>query len=228
MSMNINDYFVDSVWLKEATERYIGSGKFKDTFLKMPDKERKSLIYHYVIDNEPYVFKTKPLLMEQTKQFIADSIGQISVEDIRLIGSAKTGFSLDPNKYGKSFNNDSDLDFTIISPGLLDLLKNDYNTWTRAVNDGVLSTEGRNRRYWKDNIRVIKKSFTKGYIDTHLLPNLKDYCPNAQLIADTMSKVTIKLKEKQQIDVRLCSVRVYKNYQIFLDYIVSGINKSLS
>lgn len=228
MSMNINDYFVDSVWLKEATERYIGSGKFKDTFLKMPDKERKSLIYHYVIDNEPYVFKTKPLLMEQTKQFIADSIGQISVEDIRLIGSAKTGFSLDPNKYGKSFNNDSDLDFTIISPGLLDLLKNDYNTWTRAVNDGALSTEGRNRRYWKDNIRVIKKSFTKGYIDTHLLPNLKDYCPNAQLIADTMSKITIKLKEKQQIDVRLCSVRVYKNYQIFLDYIVSGISKSLS
>ncbi|MCO6025935.1 hypothetical protein NG821_08815 [Prevotella cerevisiae] len=235
--MNINDYFVDSVWLKNTTDRFIGSGIFKDRFQKMSDKERKSLILHYVIDNEAFVFMNKPLLLEQVKQFLADSILTINVEDIRLIinvedirliGSAKIGFSLDPQKYGAPFCSTSDLDFTIINRELLDFLRKDYEFWSKAVKNGTLSTDVRSRRYWKENIRVIKNGLSKGYMDIHYLPNLKEYCPHAQLIADTLSKIQIKLYEKQGIKIKQCSVRVYKNYDLFFDYIERGIKKMLS
>lgn len=67
----------------------------------------------------PYVFSARPADYGLLLRSLAQSL-QVPAEDMTLVGSGRTGFSLDPAQFGKPFGDHSDLDVVVVSPRLFD------------------------------------------------------------------------------------------------------------
>jgi len=78
------------------------------------------LVAKYLLNKEiPFAFKDK----KNGYGFLIGEIGKalhLSAESITLIGSARIGYSLDPNRFGEPFSAKSDLDFVIVDSVLFD------------------------------------------------------------------------------------------------------------
>lgn len=132
--------------------------------------------------NTPYIFKDRPLIFEKIKEYLSNLLS-VELHDILLIGSAKTGFSLSTDNYGRPFNDKSDLDFTIINETLFQSLKADYDNWKRkyTVEETISPTNLTEKGYWDENVKVLKRNLNRGFIDTYKLPNM-ECCPTAKTI----------------------------------------------
>src|SRR6266568_4700859 len=72
-------------------------------------------------DATPYVFDSDPARWETFRGEIAAELG-IAAGDIRIIGSARLGFSLKPGTNLKQFTDASDIDVIVINAELFDYI----------------------------------------------------------------------------------------------------------
>src|ERR1043165_2698801 len=93
--IEIKNYIKLSKIAESIIDNFTNSKNFKDNYRLVSDNERKAFLRHFIINNVPYAFKSKPLLYEQITQYLSDMLG-LSTNEIKLIGSAKTGFSISP------------------------------------------------------------------------------------------------------------------------------------
>lgn len=100
--------------------RPINLQKFKELLKNehSEDKIVQSCLYDV---SSPYCFKQEPeayyaLRSEVCKQF------EIHEQNFTIVGSAKLGFSLSPEKFGRSFDESSDIDVVLVSEKLFQKL----------------------------------------------------------------------------------------------------------
>jgi hypothetical protein len=74
----------------------------------------------WLIDRTPYIFENNRNDYLQWKESLGEKLG-IDSNALSIVGSAKLGFSLNPNKNYKNFDNDSDVDVAVISNHYFDL-----------------------------------------------------------------------------------------------------------
>lgn len=87
----------------------------KDELLKMlKEKRRGEIVENHLLGGLPYIFRDNP---GAYKNFVETLSGQFGtpVENIGIIGSARTGFSLDPDKFGTAFSVASDVDTIVVN-----------------------------------------------------------------------------------------------------------------
>lgn len=218
--MNVSNFIYSSKALAKVKGQYIAPEDFLKYYSKLDDIERKSLVYHYIMDNAPYAFNEvyeKPLLFEQVKQYIAHVIG-IDINHIKLIGSTKTGFRMDKNDYGTPYSKISDLDFMIIDEKVFLDLAYEFKTWKEAYLEKgeLLPKNDTEKMYWEENInRTLPFTINLGFIDTKFLPNRSSHLPLNAQINNTMSNVTRRLKDKHGFTTKGSSVRIYKDVDSF-------------
>lgn len=91
----------------------------QEVLAMLRDRRQKELIEEHLIAGLPFVFQDAP-------QKYQDFLGTLSAQfrtpaaDISIIGSARIGFSLDPEKYGVPFRVASDLDTIIVNAAMFD------------------------------------------------------------------------------------------------------------
>jgi len=68
----------------------------------------------FLLEGVPFVFQNNRMRYIIFKEQVADRFG-VGSQDVCIIGSAKLGFSPSPRKYGKTFQEKSDVDVVIIS-----------------------------------------------------------------------------------------------------------------
>jgi hypothetical protein len=75
----------------------------------------------HILEGVPYAFRNDQAAYRQLLQHLTT---ELPIEDsaVRIIGSARIGFSLDPDKFPRPFGPWSDLDIAIISADLFDLV----------------------------------------------------------------------------------------------------------
>lgn len=212
---NIYKYLKISNKCLQLNTTYTSSDEFQIYYKELVEFEQKSLISHIIIHNTPFAFKDIPLLYEQVIQYLSDLLN-IESETIKLIGSAKTGFSVSPPpKYGKLFSEKSDLDFAIINEVIFNKLCNEYIHWKDAYNHmTILPKTDYEKKCWDNNMVLLKKNIERGFIDTYKIPN-REICPTTKSINNAMYLIPLKLNEYYNIKVSKASVRVYKNYDLF-------------
>jgi hypothetical protein len=66
-----------------------------------------------------------------------------SPEDIRIVGSAKLGYSLSPNTYGVPFSDASDIDIIVVNPVIFDDLWWKLSSWQYPWRPGSWADEKR-------------------------------------------------------------------------------------
>jgi len=91
---------------------------------QLPDLVRQ----HLINDEVPFAFRSRPAHYASLKQHVAEGLG-VSANDILVIGSAKIGFSLDPDSYFRSFSTASDIDVLVTNAHWFDTLWLLLLTW---------------------------------------------------------------------------------------------------
>lgn len=215
--ISIQDYINISDPASKIKCLYTNPDDFRIKYLSVEDNEKYAYLYHYIINNVPFAFKEMPILFEQLVTYLADKF-HIAPSNIRLIGSAKTGFSISTDKYGDAYLDGlKDLDFTIIDERVFDKLKDEFESWVEDYKNNVVAPKNlREREFWNSNKNVvIPSNIERGFIDIHKVPSYKMYNTFYNL-RNTMYLIHINLKNKHSIDTKYASARVYKDWNSFI------------
>jgi len=86
------------------------------------------LVRDYLFTGLPYVFRHTPKAYDTLKVHLSTHL-EIGQENIFVVGSARTGFSLGPNSFPRQFNNSSDIDVIIVDQHLFDTLWHAVLKW---------------------------------------------------------------------------------------------------
>lgn len=209
---NIINYLRTSQEFEKPIE-YVETANFlKDNYFSLDENERKSLINFLIISNFCYAFKTKPLVYEQTTQYIADKFSLNKIQII-LLGSARTGFAIDPSNYGRKFTENSDLDFAIIDEKLFNNCILDFKLWKRKTENNEYDEKIINK-FWNDNQNNLKFQIKRGFIDTYKVPNFTEF-ETTQQINQSLSLIVVNLLKYHNIKVKEASARIYKDWETF-------------
>jgi hypothetical protein len=96
---------------------------FKDKFeqklldLSIPERE---IVQQHIIHGNPFIFSQNEDLYFKMKKDISDYF-KIYPDNVMMVGSAKLGFSISPQKLWKDFREESDIDAVIVSDKIFDL-----------------------------------------------------------------------------------------------------------
>ena len=211
---DIRDYIRLSDSASEVKQIFANPEDFKKFYSSINSNEEESLLRHFIVNNVPFAFKDKPMLYEQLTKYVGDKL-TIAASEIKLIGSAKTGFSISPDTYGKAFGNHSDLDFSIINETVFLQLENEYLKWSNLYKeDKIQPTNQTEEKYWTGNLETGKSQIRKGFLDPRFIPNRESFELTKQL-NNTMWIIQKYLLEEHDIKLKTVSTSVYKNWSAF-------------
>lgn len=156
-------------------ELYPNPSLFKTVYLNTNDKERLGIIRLWMTEGIPYAFKSHPLLFEEIRNYIAQSL-KVDSKEISLVGSARIGYSLSKKEWGRPFNSNSDFDFIIISDTLYSNIVKEFQNWVSDIEKGiVLPNNSYEMNIWLSNIKHLDQQIPKGFIQTKFIPNNVNY-----------------------------------------------------
>lgn len=83
----------------------------------------------YIFAGEPYVFRKWPQGFEALRKHLCNALELSNYQNVIVIGSAKLGFSLSPDSFGRQFSDESDIDVMVIDERLFDLVWKTLLRW---------------------------------------------------------------------------------------------------
>ena len=89
-------------------------------------KPLEDIVTEYVFSGVPFVFRNQPDGVDALRQHLSKALGLIP-ENILVVGSAKIGFSLNPDRFPRQFSSFSDIDVLVVDSGLFDRI------WTAVL-----------------------------------------------------------------------------------------------
>ena len=176
---NIINYIRTYQECENPFEKVVEANFLKENYFNLNENEKKSLLNFLVISNFCHAFKVKPLIYEQITQYIEDKF-DVKKNCIVLIGSAKTGFAIDPNNYGRKFSENSDLDFAIVDEKLFEKCVIDFKLWKNKTEHNEYDEKQKNK-FWDENQNNLKHQIKKGFIDTYKIPNFIEFSTTQQI-----------------------------------------------
>ncbi len=211
----IQDYLVISNTASNLKTSFTTPEEFLRNYENIYETEKKSFLRHYLINNQSYLFRSNPILFEQLTQYIADIL-EINPNEVKLIGSAKTGFSISPPpKYGVKFSKTSDLDFVLINRKIFLELEEEFKSWAQQYQSGkLLPQKPKEKEYWPANLTTCPNTLNKGFIDINKIPAHYQFF-RAQTINQSLYLLKDGLEKTHKIIVKKASLRVYKNWHSF-------------
>jgi hypothetical protein len=171
-----------------------------------------------------------PLYYENLRQLIAETL-DVNPRDILIIGSSKLGYSFKPNKYGKCIDENSDIDFNIVSFSFFKKLEKCFLQWKREYRHLYRKFElsKKEKNYWENNIKNIPNNIYKGFINPIEIPN---YYPLLKNIENLRIEIINNINESCNGIPKKVSLRVYKDWLSFfkqniltLDYLLKDVGK---
>lgn len=177
----------------------------------------------------PFSFQKCPAAFEELRGWLGYRL-DVHPKEITLIGSGRIGFSLAKgDRYGKKFNDKSDLDFSVISPPLFSLLTQTLCRFADDFESGKVSPSTKaEAKYWPENIRVCRRNIVRGFLDSYMIPNRSRY-PVAQNLNATMWHLKERVNETLEApNVSKTTLRVYRSWTSFTDQVSFNLSIALT
>jgi len=136
----------------------------KDEFEKIiQEKTIAEFVQEYLFDGVPYCFKDDPSKFNLFRLAICNRFN-IHPQNLTIVGSAKIGFSLSPEKYGSPFSDASDIDVVLVSEELF------QDLWLRLI-EFKKTTVYRLSKYHRDRFRELQVILFYGSIRLDMISN---------------------------------------------------------
>lgn len=163
----------------------------------------------WMLDTIPYIFESEPFDYITWRTELS---GKMNVDptDILISGSANLGFSLNPAKNFKTFNESSDVDVCIVSPYYFD------TAWREMLRIDLHSISPQMGNAVKDHrMRLIYW----GTIATDRILPLLSFGPTWDRIINESRRFDV-LKDRE------INFRIYKDRKAVRDYLIQSVEKS--
>ena len=164
----------------------------------------------WLLDRVPFVFNDDRILFIKWKEELALKLG-VDPKAIVLTGSASCGFSLNPYKNYKEYNDRSDIDIAIISELHFDI------AWRTLRNLGT-------KRF---DLNPKQKSSLQDHVDrliywgTIATDKLLELFPFGR----EWSEHLLEMSKHQPADTRTINIRLYKDFDALRAYQVDNLEK---
>lgn len=168
------------------------------------------VVSKWIVERVPYIFQNDYDCYINTKISIAKKLG-VDACSIVFVGSCSTGFSLNPKKNFKVFDDDSDIDIAVISHHYFNIAWH----WMRMQDESLLTYKAKkaikNHRSWY----VFDGAIATDFI-LPLLPFGKEW---QSVIAD--------LEKDPMFQGKDINFRLYQDHKSLIDYHIKNIKKNL-
>lgn len=189
----------------------------KDQFLEdIQILNEKEIYQKYLLGSEIWYFKDYLGLEDYSKSydtfkhFVSNKLG-IQFGNIAIVGSAKTGFSLAPKKFGNDFSEDSDFDLILVSPEL-------YRKFWDAYFD--MHFQGQSIKGYNFKTSEIFRRFISIKEPDPLHPTLKAWIQQVE---------TFNKDYQVKFDIyNIINYRIYESWKSVEKYHLRGIRQLLS
>jgi hypothetical protein len=177
-------------------------------------EHEKIIVQKYIVHGTPYIFKDDDdkyfdLKREVAAYFSEEYNTSEHYTNIHMIGSAKLGFSIAPNKLWKPFTLESDIDIVVVSPKLFEKLWESIHEF----NISLISRTDREDKIYQNFL----KYFFKGWIRPDLFPF--EYPAKTQWF-EFFKSISYKKYGPQKIACAL-----YHSFNFFEKYHVENVSK---
>lgn len=202
--------------LNEITDRYPASDQLLEVLDTSGHSDRVAIARQWLSEGVPFAFEHCPAVFESLRIWLALKLG-VKAKEISLVGSARLGWSLDPEKLGSPFSPKSDLDLFVVSQKLFLLITEDFCRWNSDyVNGRISPTTNKEKVYWPDNSKRGPGLISRGFMDAKLIPGGYD----RKNIDDMMSQLVENLNATITApNLRRASLRCYNSWGSFEDQI---------
>lgn len=172
----------------------------------------------------PFAFKDCPAIYESIRVWLSSRL-LVHPKDISITGSARLGQSLAPQKLGKEFSHESDLDLFIISSDLFSRMVCDFNQFSFDYEAGhIKSANGREEHFWKSNVSETPGTINRGFIDSKAVPSKLKYS-TIQNMANSLWLLKEKLDATPNAPkVKKASIRCYKGWPEYVNQILISLS----
>jgi hypothetical protein len=100
-----------------------------DEFRKLlQEQPLDDILDRYVFGGVPYVFRGRPANADTLYYHLSKRLS-VEAKNIRIVGSAKTGFSLSPDNFPRRFTPTSDIDVVVVDERLFDTVWTTMLKW---------------------------------------------------------------------------------------------------
>ena len=190
------------------------------------EQARVALARLWLSEGIPCAFRECPAVYESIRSWLSNWIN-VHPKEIGLSGSARLGCSLSPNKLGKPFGINSDLDLFVISSSLFERLRDEFLRWSFDFESGkVTASNEREATFWRDNNERGPKLIQRGFIDQEMIPNKQNY-QLAKKISQAMWLLVEKLKLTSKAPhPKHASVRCYTSWDSFVRQMSKNLEQS--
>jgi hypothetical protein len=174
------------------------------------EKEPKDFVSHYIFEPVPFAFNSDLSSWIRWKTSLARLL-EVDPQDIILIGTAALGYSLNPNKNYKAYDDTSDIDCGVISQYHFEIAWR----YLRQIRPSWLSLPSSSKRA----IETHRKNYVfSGTIASDSILALLPFGSKWQSALDEMSKSPPTIG-------RVVKLRIYKDYDALRHYQALGIEK---
>ena len=181
------------------------------------EQARIAIAQLWLSEGIPRAFGNCPAIYDAVRSWLSQRLG-VHAKEISLIGSARLGKSLKPEKLGEPFSNyESDLDLFIVSSDLFERLKKDFYCWSSDFKSGrIKPRNNREAYYWRNNKKGLQMNIQRGFIFSDRIPSSSKY-PTAKRVNNTMELLVDKLKITHEAPKpKKASVRCYSSWDNFV------------
>lgn len=116
-------------------------------------KPLEEIVKDHLFSGEAHVFRQRPADFQLLRNHLASRLA-ITPDNITVIGSAKTGFSLSPHNFPRAFADNSDIDVLVVDERLFDAVWHCLLAWnyprrhTLGGSDWAWLKRRREELYW--------------------------------------------------------------------------------
>ncbi|XOB40664.1 MAG: biosynthetic peptidoglycan transglycosylase [Candidatus Nealsonbacteria bacterium] len=212
---------------KKLIDRYPSPRNFIEAGKMLDEKGKEALLRGFLSEGIPASFQKSSLFYENLREFIASSL-KIHPKNVVLVGSARLGYSLAPQKYGQLMHKRSDLDLAIISSYLFEDAVKVFYKWKKDfMVSRVNPVSNREKKYWKRNLDEIPKNIERGFLDTIKIPNKYVFFSDIAKLCDSVKNEINKFSDSEVSKINKVSIRVYKNWHAFFIQNVLNLNYTI-
>lgn len=188
--------------------------EFRRAITEVTELELNGFLRAYVHEGIPACFSEFPLLWEVSREWIAQHIG-VRADHITVVGSARLGFTVKKDEYGRVFGPQSDLDLSVIDPALFDKFYRDVRiflvTSTQKIKPQASEKE---IARWQENRNVLSRTCDRGFGDSNKIPSEHSIFMTAAKLNNAASILTSRLRVSRFM-VKYSSFRIYKDWDSF-------------
>jgi hypothetical protein len=116
-----------------ALQPHLTAPQFAEALLH---ETASDVVDRYILSGPSFVFRQNYRAEERLIRHLGTALSTPE-EDVIIVGSAKVGFSLDPNAFPRAFSDDSDLDVAIVSPQSFEAAWRAALEWSYEVSENT-------------------------------------------------------------------------------------------